>query len=168
MSQSSLAGKVALVTGAAKRIGRSVALRLASEGADVVVNYRSSKSEADEVVAQIAAMGRRAVAVQGDVGKKNDVTALFRGRGKGIRPLGYPRQQCRNVLSREIRGADRRAVGPHPGHKFEIAIFVFPGGSADAAAQRPRPDHQLRVARRLAGLAGLHALLRIQGGSRSC
>jgi NAD(P)-dependent dehydrogenase (short-subunit alcohol dehydrogenase family) len=77
MSQSSLAGTVALVTGAAKRIGRSVALRLASEGADVVVNFRSSKSEADEVVAQIAAMGRRAVAVQGDVGKKNDVTALF-------------------------------------------------------------------------------------------
>jgi 3-oxoacyl-[acyl-carrier protein] reductase/pteridine reductase len=77
VSQSSLAGKVALVTGAAKRIGRSVALRFASEGADVVVNYRSSKNEADEVVAQIAAMGRRAVAVQGDVGKKNDVTAMF-------------------------------------------------------------------------------------------
>jgi NAD(P)-dependent dehydrogenase (short-subunit alcohol dehydrogenase family) len=74
---SSLAGKVALVTGAAKRIGRSVALRLASEGADVVVNYRSSKGEADEVVAQIEAMGRRAVAVQADVAKREDVIALF-------------------------------------------------------------------------------------------
>jgi 3-oxoacyl-[acyl-carrier protein] reductase/pteridine reductase len=68
---------VALVTGAAKRIGRSVALRLAAEGADVVVNYRSSKAEADEVVAQIAAIGRRAVAVQADVGKKADVLKLF-------------------------------------------------------------------------------------------
>ncbi len=77
MPQSSLADKVALVTGAAKRIGRSVALRLASEGADVAVNYRGSKAEADEVVAQIAAMGRRAVAIQADVSKKNDVTALF-------------------------------------------------------------------------------------------
>jgi len=77
VSQASLAGRVALVTGAAKRIGRSVALRLASEGADVVVNYRSSKSGAEEVVAQIAAMGKRAVAVQGDAAKKNDVTALF-------------------------------------------------------------------------------------------
>jgi len=75
--QSSLADKVALVTGAAKRIGRSVALRLASEGADVAVNYRGSNAEADEVVAQIAAMGRRAVAIQADVSKKNDVTALF-------------------------------------------------------------------------------------------
>jgi NAD(P)-dependent dehydrogenase (short-subunit alcohol dehydrogenase family) len=77
LSQSSLDGKVALVTGSAKRIGRSVALRLASEGADVIVNYRSSKSEADEVVSQIAALGRRAVAVQADVGKRDDVTAMF-------------------------------------------------------------------------------------------
>jgi 3-oxoacyl-[acyl-carrier protein] reductase/pteridine reductase len=77
MTQSSLEGKVALVTGAAKRIGRSVALRLASEGADVVVNYRSSRSEADEVVAQIASLGKRAVAIQGDVARKNDVTAMF-------------------------------------------------------------------------------------------
>ena len=77
MLQSSLVGRVALVTGAAKRIGRSVALRLASEGADVVVNYRSSKGEAEEVVAQIAAMGRRAVAVRADVAKRAEVTALF-------------------------------------------------------------------------------------------
>jgi len=77
MSQSSLAGRVALVTGAAKRIGRSVALRLASEGADVVVNYRTSNGEADEVVAQIGAMGRRAVAIQADVAKRGEVIAMF-------------------------------------------------------------------------------------------
>jgi NAD(P)-dependent dehydrogenase (short-subunit alcohol dehydrogenase family) len=77
VSQSALAGRVALVTGAAKRIGRSVALRLASEGADVVVNYRSSKAGADEVVAQIAGMGRRAMAVRADVAKRTEVTALF-------------------------------------------------------------------------------------------
>ena len=77
MSQSSLQGNVALVTGAAKRIGRSVALRLASEGADVVVNYRASEAEAEEVVAQIKTLGRRAVAIQADVAKKKDVIALF-------------------------------------------------------------------------------------------
>jgi NAD(P)-dependent dehydrogenase (short-subunit alcohol dehydrogenase family) len=77
VSQTSLSGKVALVTGAAKRIGRTVALRLASEGADVVVNYRGSKEEADKVVAQIAAMGRRAVAFQADVAKRKDVIAMF-------------------------------------------------------------------------------------------
>lgn len=77
MPQASLEGKVALVTGAAKRIGRSVALRLAREGADVVVNYRSSKSDADEVVSQIAAMGRQAVAVQADVAKRTEVANMF-------------------------------------------------------------------------------------------
>ena len=77
MPPSSLAGKVALVTGAAKRIGRSVALRLASEGADVAVNYRSSKGEAEEVVAEIAAMGRRATAFRADVAKREEVTAMF-------------------------------------------------------------------------------------------
>ena len=77
MAESPLHGKVALVTGAAKRIGRSVALRLASEGVDVIVNYRHSKAEADDVVAQITKMGRRAVSVQGDVAKRADVTALF-------------------------------------------------------------------------------------------
>jgi len=73
----SFRGKVALVTGAAKRIGRSVALRLAAEGADVIVNYRSSKAEADDVVAQIIAMGRRSIGVQGNVAKRSDVLALF-------------------------------------------------------------------------------------------
>ena len=77
MSESPLTGKVALVTGAAKRIGRSVALRLASEGADVVVNYRSSRAEAEEVVAQISAIGRRAMAVQADVAMRADVLELF-------------------------------------------------------------------------------------------
>lgn len=77
MSQSPLSGKVALVTGAAKRIGRSVALRLASEGADVIVNYRVSKAEAEEVVAQISVLGRRAIAVQADVSKRAEVLALF-------------------------------------------------------------------------------------------
>jgi NAD(P)-dependent dehydrogenase (short-subunit alcohol dehydrogenase family) len=77
MSRPLLQGKVALVTGAAKRIGRSVALRLASEGADVIVNYRGSKAEADEVVAQIASAGRRALAIQADVAKRSDVVAMF-------------------------------------------------------------------------------------------
>ena len=77
MSELSLAGKVALVTGAAKRIGRSVALHLASEGADVIVNYRISKAEAGEVAAQISATGRRGVAIRADVAKRSDVLALF-------------------------------------------------------------------------------------------
>jgi NAD(P)-dependent dehydrogenase (short-subunit alcohol dehydrogenase family) len=72
-----LEGQVALVTGAAKRIGRSIALRLAADGADIAVNYLSSKPEADQVVREIENAGRRAVAVQGDVSRKADVQRIF-------------------------------------------------------------------------------------------
>lgn len=72
-----LEGRVALVTGAAKRIGRSIALRLASDGADVVVNYLSSRPEAESLVREIEALGRKAVAVQGDVAQRADVQRVF-------------------------------------------------------------------------------------------
>jgi pteridine reductase len=74
-----LAGQVALITGAAKRIGRSIALRLAADGADIVVNYASSKPEADTLVAEIKSAGRRAIAVQADVSHRLDVQKLFSG-----------------------------------------------------------------------------------------
>src|SRR5271156_3737119 len=77
MPESPLAGQVALITGAAKRIGRSIALRLAADGADVIVNYATSKSEADELAATISATGRRAIAIQADVSKKPEVSKLF-------------------------------------------------------------------------------------------
>ena len=74
---SKLSGKVAIVTGASKGIGAGIAKSLAAEGAAVVVNYSSSKAGADRVVAQITAKGGKAVAVQGDVGKAEDVKRLF-------------------------------------------------------------------------------------------
>ena len=72
-----LAGKVAVVTGASKGIGASIAKRLAAEGAAVVVNYASSKAGADKVVGEITGAGGKAVAVQGDVSKKADIDRLF-------------------------------------------------------------------------------------------
>jgi len=71
-----LAGKTALVTGASKGIGASIAKHLAAAGASVVVNYSSSKSGADKVVAEITAAGGRAVAIQGDVAQPADITRL--------------------------------------------------------------------------------------------
>jgi 3-oxoacyl-[acyl-carrier protein] reductase len=72
-----LTGKVAVVTGASKGIGAGIAKSLAAEGASVVVNYASSREGADKVVAEIAAAGGKAIAVQGDVSKSADVTRLF-------------------------------------------------------------------------------------------
>src|SRR4051794_34510181 len=72
-----LAGKVAVVTGASKGIGASIAKNLAAEGAAVVVNYASSKAGADRVVAEILKTGGQAVAVQADVSKPEDIKRLF-------------------------------------------------------------------------------------------
>ncbi len=74
---SKLTGKVAIVTGASKGIGASIARHLAEAGAAVVVNYASSKKDADQVVADITRAGGRAIAVQGNVAKSADVGRLF-------------------------------------------------------------------------------------------
>jgi pteridine reductase len=68
-----LTGRVALVTGAGKRLGRAVALRLANEGADVAVHYGKSEAEAHEVVGQIEKLGRRADAFSAEL---TDVGAI--------------------------------------------------------------------------------------------
>ena len=71
-----LHNQVALVTGASRGIGRATAIALASEGANVVINYASSKDAAEQVVAEITALGGAAIALAGDVSKADQVDAL--------------------------------------------------------------------------------------------
>jgi 3-oxoacyl-[acyl-carrier protein] reductase len=84
MKNGKLNGKVAVVTGASKGIGAGIAKQLAAEGAAVVVNYASSKSDADKVVDEIAKAGGKAVAVQASVAKKADVEKLFTAAEKAF------------------------------------------------------------------------------------
>src|SRR5882757_2876022 len=77
MNTNKLTGKVALVTGASKGIDASIAKNLAAEGAAVAVNYASSKSGAEKVVAEITGGGGKAIAFQADVAKKADIHRLF-------------------------------------------------------------------------------------------
>src|ERR1700757_144462 len=79
-----LTAKVALVTGAGKRIGRAVALRLAEEGADVAVHYHQSAKDAAEVVAKIEEMGRRAVALRANLGSVDEIRKLFLDAGNEL------------------------------------------------------------------------------------
>ncbi len=73
----SLADKVAIVTGASRGIGRAIALKLAENGASVVVNYTGNAEKAQEVVTEIEKQGIKSLAIQGDIGKIADIERLF-------------------------------------------------------------------------------------------
>jgi 3-oxoacyl-[acyl-carrier protein] reductase len=84
MNTKKLAGKVAVVTGASKGIGADIAKHFANEGANVVVNYSSSKEGADQVVDEITKRGGKAIAVKGNVAKKAEVIGLFAAAKKAF------------------------------------------------------------------------------------
>jgi len=84
MNRQKLAGKVAVVTGASKGIGAGIAKHLAAEGAAVVVNYASSKEDADRVVDEITKRGGQGIAVQGDVAREADIERLFAATNKAF------------------------------------------------------------------------------------
>src|SRR2546430_1682274 len=85
--QMPLAGKIALVTGSGQGIGRATAQRLARNGADIVINYRSNATAAKEAKASIEELGRQCVAIQADVSQEEDVTRLFAEANQLLGPI---------------------------------------------------------------------------------
>jgi 3-oxoacyl-[acyl-carrier protein] reductase len=81
-----ITGKVALVTGGSRGIGRAIALELARAGADVAVNYVASRGDADTAVAEIRALGRRAVALGADVAVPDQATGLVAAAEAALGP----------------------------------------------------------------------------------
>ncbi len=81
-----LAGRIAVITGSSRGIGRAAALRLASMGADIAINFRSDAAGASETQAAVAALGVRAISVQADVTLEDDVTRLFQEVESGLGP----------------------------------------------------------------------------------
>ena len=77
MADDRLRGKVAVVTGASRGIGRGISIGLAAAGADVVVNHRDNPGEAEEVVAEVTKSGGRAIAVRADVADRDEVERMF-------------------------------------------------------------------------------------------
>ncbi len=67
---------VVLITGAAKRLGRAIALKLAAEGFDIAIHYRSSKAEAEALALEVKSLGRRAALVEGELSAEAEVAAL--------------------------------------------------------------------------------------------
>ena len=87
MTEQLLQGKVALVTGAGVRVGRSIALALAAAGADVSVHYRGSAEAAEEVAQRIRALGRRSVAIRADLSQPQECRELVRATRKSFGAL---------------------------------------------------------------------------------
>ncbi|HEX5912691.1 MAG TPA: 3-oxoacyl-[acyl-carrier-protein] reductase [Rubrobacter sp.] len=81
------AGRVAVVTGGGRGIGRAVAVRLANEGANVAISYRSNDTAAEEVAEEVRAAGALCEAFKGDVASPEDVDALFKGVGEALGPV---------------------------------------------------------------------------------
>jgi len=98
----SLEGKVALVTGAAKRLGREVALRLAEEGADVLVHYRSSQREAQDAVKEMEKLGRRSVAIGADLSSVAEIKRLIDEAGKHFGRLDILVNSAANFLPASV------------------------------------------------------------------
>lgn len=87
MAPTTLSGRVALVTGGGRGIGKAISLALADAGCDVAVNYVSREADARATVDAITTKGRRAVAAAGDVAKSADVTALVAAVETGLGPV---------------------------------------------------------------------------------
>ncbi len=97
-TEPTLHNRVALVTGAGKRLGRAIALRLATEGADVAIHYGKSQSEAIEVVHEIEKLGRRSIAIQADLTRVDQIHDLFARVAKEFHRLDILINSAANFL----------------------------------------------------------------------
>jgi enoyl-[acyl-carrier protein] reductase III len=111
-----LTGRVALVTGGSRGIGRACALRLAEAGADVVINYVTSQTAAEDVAAKVQALGRRAATVKADVGQQEDVAAMMQFVGENFGKLDI-------LLSNAATGGFRPLLATDTRH-FEAAMRI--------------------------------------------
>jgi 3-oxoacyl-[acyl-carrier protein] reductase len=111
-----LSGRVCLVTGGSRGIGRAIALALAEAGGDVAVNYRARAGDAEAVAAAVTAMGRRALAVQADVSRSAEVAAMYARIGERLGPV--------DVLVNNAGKAEHRGIDDLTEADFDDTIAV--------------------------------------------
>jgi len=129
-------GRVALVTGAAKRLGRAVALRLAEEGADIVIHYRSSGPEAASAVAEVEKTGRRGLAVAADLGNLADIKRLFDETEKQFGRLDILVNNAANFLHAEFASTTEQTWDAAQQTNLKAPFFC-----AQAAAPMLKKNH---------------------------
>ena len=141
-----LAGKVAIVTGAGRNIGRAIALTLAEGGASIVVNARSNRAEAEAVAREIEAAGGKALVHIGDVADANAVQAMADAAMQAIRPHRYPRQQCGAAARKILRRDGLRGVARNPRCHARWHLSLREGLPAGAAASPVRAPSSISAA----------------------
>jgi 3-oxoacyl-[acyl-carrier protein] reductase len=166
-----LDGKAALVTGGGRGIGRGIVLELAREGADVAINYRRGQEAAEATAAEVRALGRRVVILQGDVSEREAVEAVV---ARSVEALGgldvvvansgvasrfstvadLDPAEWRRVLATDLDGAfwTARAAVPHVTARRGAIIFISSVG-ADMTAAGGAPYHVAK--------AGVNALTKV-------
>lgn len=126
-----LKGRIALVTGASRGIGRAIALALAEDGADIAVNFRREQADADKTVADIKALGRRAVAYQASVDVIEEDARMVEKIGSELGPVSILVNNA-GIASRGNAVADTdpsemaRVVGVHAFAPFYLSKLVLP------------------------------------------
>ncbi len=125
-------GKVAIVTGGTRGIGKAIALKLARDGADVVIAYSRSKESADAAVAEIAALGVRAEALQCDVGDRDAVFAMVRDAGDRFGRIDVLVNSAARGLERPRPAID--SLPKHLRHTMDVNVFG-PWFAAQAAVK---------------------------------
>ena len=132
----SLSGKVALVSGSGKRLGRAVALRLAEEGADVVIHYRSSPAEAQSAIAEIEKIGRRGVAIAADLNNISEIKRLFEETAKQFGRLDILLNSAANFLKTKFASTSEQVWDASLDTNLKAPFFC-----AQAAAPLLRQSH---------------------------
>jgi glucose 1-dehydrogenase len=150
-------GKVALITGASRGIGRGCALALAQQGADVLVNYRSHPEEAQDVASQIVAMGRRALVWQADVSQRSAMEEMFAG---AVEHFGRIDIAVANAAM-SIREPVLTAKWENVLRTLEVSQFGVFHTCQLAAQQMVRQEQRGRSAGKIIVISSIHAELAV-------
>jgi 3-oxoacyl-[acyl-carrier protein] reductase len=125
-----LKGKLALVTGASRGLGRAIALALAAAGADVAVNYKENKAAASDVVGAITSIGRRALSVRADVSVPTEVEAMIATIGRELGEVGILVNNAGVARARMIEDVDLatfdEAIAVNLRSAFLVTAAVLP------------------------------------------
>jgi 3-oxoacyl-[acyl-carrier protein] reductase len=152
-----LKGRVALVTGASRGIGRSIAIALAAAGCHVAVNYRAERSKAEEALLAIRALKVKAIAVAGDVSKPDDVAAMVSTVERGLGPIDVLVNNAGISVPYKLEALDLAAWDQHFAINVRSAFMVTNAVYQGMRARKwGRLIYVSSIAARLGGIVGPH------------